>query len=171
MATTSTGDARAADAPKASSSPVRIVPITAAAIPALAQIGTSAFNAGAAAVGQPVEFPNTDVYAQLLEDAVGRKDVFHAMAVRGVGEEAKAGEGYVEGVGEVLGSVLMDCSGEAAGLGPISVASTAQKAGVGRQVSSSTPHRRALRSATLRPLLTLPAVSPPCACVRCGCVS
>ena len=127
-------DAHSTAAPHASSS-VRIVPVTAAAVPALAQLGFSAFNAGAAAVGQPLEFPVVDIYVHILQDSLGKEHIFHAMAVREAGEDTKGGELYVEGVGEVLGSVVMNCSGEAAGLGPISVAAKAQQAGIGRKVS------------------------------------
>ena len=138
-----------------SSASIRVVPIDPSTLHTLAQVGYTAFFDFSVSVAQPPEFPSVKDYHDALLVELDKPETFHLMAVRD-GEQSVGSQHYVEGVGEVLGSVLMDCASEVAAIGPISVASTAQKSGVGRQVCSGTslsPHRAALCSA-------LTAVSP-----------
>ena len=110
----------------------------------LAHVGYHAFLDFSLSVNQAPEFASVRYYHETLLAELDKEETFHLMAVRD--EEGTEGSPtYVQGVGEVLGSVLMDCTaGEVAAIGPISVASTAQKAGVGRKVHPPT-------SATLNP--------------------
>ena len=118
---------------------IRLLPIDPSSLHSLAHLGYHSFRDFSLSVNLPPEFPSVQSYHDALLAELDKVETFHLMAVREGGEgEGKKEEGsyYVEGVGEVVGSVLMDCTGEAAAIGPISVASTAQKGGVGRQVNS-----------------------------------
>jgi hypothetical protein len=120
---------------------IRLLPIDPAAIPALASLGYQSFYDFSISVAQPPEFQSVQAYHDTLLAELDKEETFHLMAVREEGVD-KSSPYHVEGVGEVLGSVLMDCSAEVAAIGPISVSSSRQKVGVGRHVSGSETHRR-----------------------------
>ena len=122
-----------------STTTIRLLPIDPSTLHTLAHVGYHAFFDFSISVSQPPEFPSVKSYHDVLLAELDKQETFALMAVR-EGEGSERSATYVEGVGEVLGSVLMDCTaGEVAAIGPISVASTAQKTGVGRKVPS-TPH-------------------------------
>ena len=138
---------------------IRVVPIDPATLRTLAHVGYTAFFDFSVSVAQPPEFPSVESYHDALLAELDKVETFHLMAVRD-GDKSQDSRHYVEGVGEVLGSVLMDCASEVAAIGPISVASTAQKSGVGRLLMNAClaeADRRGFRSVRLCNIAANPA--------------
>ena len=131
----------------AASSSIRYVPIDPAAVDACAALGYHSFHAFSLSCNQAPEFESHQSYRDAILDELDQDGTFHLMAVKGEAAAGGAtldrrgrGEHWVEGVGDVLGSVIMTCSAEVAAIGPISVATSTQSRGVGRKVDSSSRH-------------------------------
>ena len=106
------------------------LPIASAAVGACAAICYRAFVESNASVGQSSEYPSAQVARDGLGFSVSQPTRFHLMAVRPGGDSSS--EHWVDGIGEVLGVVLMNCTDEAAFLGPLAVSPAEQSRGVGR---------------------------------------
>ena len=90
----------------------------------------SHFNAS---VGQPPELPSLQANHDAIQSRISRPTTVHLMAVRQTVDSRV--DHWLEGVGELLGIVLMDCSNEVAGLGPLVVGTSVQSRGVGRALT------------------------------------
>ena len=110
------------------------VPIEPAAIDACAAVGYHSFARFSLSVSQPPEFGSIGIYRDAILAELDKPTTFHLMAVQPTASHATAADGFVEGVGQVLGSVLMDCIDEVAAIGPISVSSSIQSRGIGRRL-------------------------------------
>ena len=113
-------------------STIAYLPIEPAAIEACATVGYHSFARFSLSVSQPPEFSAVAVYRDAILAELDKPTTFHLMAVL-VHADSTA-DGFVSGIGQVLGSVLMDCADEAAAIGPISVGSSTQSRGIGRRL-------------------------------------
>lgn len=132
--TTATSFAMSSTAPTCSSSPrtspIQYLPISGAAIDACAAICHHSFNHFNRSVALPPESACVEGSRDLIVTRIRRPTSFHLMAAR---QTADSGvEHWVDGVGEVVGLVIMDTADEAAGLGPLVVSRSVQSGGVGR---------------------------------------
>ena len=114
-------------------SSVVYLPISQSAAAACASVNFSAINHFNASVGQQPEYPSLQANHQSLLARISRPTTFHLMAVLQTADSSA--EHWVDGVGEVLGVVMMDCSNEAAVIGPVAVSTSAQCRGVGRALT------------------------------------
>ena len=118
--------------PSPGESAVVYLPIGAAAIEACGVVGYEAFARFSSSVAQPPYFSSPVIYRDSILAELDKPTTFHLMAVR---PHADSGaDNFVAGVGQVLGSVIMDCADEAAAIGPISVSSSTQSRGIGRRL-------------------------------------
>ena len=106
------------------------LPISPAALDVCTAICYHSFNNFNRSVSQPVETSSLEVSRSLIVTRISRPTTFHLMAVRQTTDSGV--EYWVDGVGEVLGLVLMDCADEVAALAPLVVSTSAQGRGVGR---------------------------------------
>ena len=118
--------------PSTADSAIVYLPIEPAAIDACASVGYHAFARFSISVSQPPEFVSAAMYRDAILAELDRPNTFHLMAVQP--DADSNADHYVEGTGQVLGSVIMDCSDEAAAIGPISVSSSTHGRGIGRQL-------------------------------------
>ena len=118
--------------PPPSTSPIVYIPIDSGAIDACATVGYQSFARFSLSVSQPPEFGSVVLYRDAILGELDKPTTFHLMAVNQHADSTA--EHYVPGIGQVLGSVLMDCGDEAAAIGPISVCSTTQSRGIGRRL-------------------------------------
>ena len=106
------------------------LPIDTAALDVCASICHSSFNSFNRSVALPPEFPSIEGSRGLIVGRISRPTTFHLMAVRRTMDRSI--DNWVDGVGEVLGVVMMDTADEVAGLGPLAVSTAVQSRGVGR---------------------------------------
>ena len=112
--------------------PVVYVPIEAAAMDACSTVGYQAFARFSLSISQPADFPSAAIYCLVIQARLSKPDTFHLMAV--VQNTESSADNFVTGLGQVVGSVLMECEDEVAAIGPISVDSSTQSRGIGRQL-------------------------------------
>ena len=121
--------------PSPADAPIVYIPIEPSAIDACANVGYHAFARFSLSVSQPPEFPSAVIYRDVLLAEFDKPTTFHLMAVKQHTDSTALN--FVAGLGEVLGSVLMNCGDEAAAIGPISVSSATQSRGIGRRLMES----------------------------------
>ena len=106
--------------------------ISPAAVDVCASVVHHSFNNFNRTVNLPAESASIAGSRELVVSRLSRPTTFHLMAVKPTADSVV--EHYVEGVGEVVGVVMMDLADEAAGLAPLVVNTLAQSRGVGREL-------------------------------------
>ena len=112
---------------------IELIPIVPAAVDVCAAICHGSFKHFNASVSLPTEYANVEEARDGINFYISQPTVFHLMAVRATSDSSVVN--YVEGIGEVLGLVMMSCADEAGALGPLAVHMGSQSKGIGRALT------------------------------------